>query len=151
MDQERRRLLALAALALPGAVAGGGWPGAAGAATEGRAGFKATSLAGVYRWLGGVPVPSDAVRIEAPYIAENGAIVPVRASTTLAGVDRIWIAIDHNPRPLAAEFMLGPTTAPIIETRIKMAETSPVRAIVRSNGALYFAANPTRVVHGGCA
>ena len=56
------------------------------------AAFEAKSLADVLKALGaGAPVASKDVVIGGPDIAENGAVVPLTASTTLPGVKQILI------------------------------------------------------------
>jgi sulfur-oxidizing protein SoxY len=53
------------------------------------AAFEAKTLADVIKALGGsAPAESKDVTVTGPDIAENGAVVPVGASTTLAGVKR---------------------------------------------------------------
>jgi sulfur-oxidizing protein SoxY len=43
------------------------------------------------------PVESKDVTITGPDIAENGAVVPIGASTTLPGVKRILLLVEKNP------------------------------------------------------
>ena len=62
------------------------------------AAFEAKTMADVMKALGaGAPTESKDVTITAPDIAENGAVVPVGASTGLAGVRRILILVEKNP------------------------------------------------------
>ena len=47
---------------------------------------------------------SSEIAIIAPDIAENGAVVPVGASTALPGVKRLALLVEKNPSALAAVF-----------------------------------------------
>jgi len=100
--------------------------------------------------FGETPVASDRVRLKIPDIAENGAVVPVTISTDLENVESISVVVDKNPTPLAASFELGPRSLSGVSVRIKMGETSPVRAIVRADGKLYSTTKEVKVTIGGC-
>jgi len=92
---------------------------------------------------------SDAVEIKAPDIAENGAVVPVTVSTTLAA-ESISILAADNPMPLTSTFVLGEGAEGFISTRIKMSKTSDVIAVVKAGGKLYSARKSVKVTIGGC-
>jgi sulfur-oxidizing protein SoxY len=51
---------------------------------------------------------------------------------------------------LAALFNLPPGTEPSISTRVKMAQSSSVYALVKAEGRYYVAAKEIRVTLGGC-
>jgi len=93
---------------------------------------------------------SDKIRIKAPDIAENGAVVPVTVSAELDDVDSISIIADKNTNPLTASFVLGPGTDAYIATRIKMGKTANVIAVVKAGGKLYTASKEVKVTIGGC-
>ena len=46
---------------------------------------------------------SDKVKLDAPEIAENGAVVPISVSSTLPDVTSIAIMVTENPFPLGGE------------------------------------------------
>lgn len=52
--------------------------------------------------------PSDAIKLEVPQLAENGAIVPITVESLLPDSRRILIFAEKNPNPLLAEFNLKP-------------------------------------------
>ncbi len=114
--------------------------------------FDATSvdgaLNGVYGSSGAAD--SNSITIKAPDIAENGAVVPVTVESSLPGVDSITIMSASNVNPMAASFSLAAGTAAYVSTRIKMAKTSDVVAVVKSGGKLYKAAKNVKVTIGGC-
>ena len=90
------------------------------------------------------------ISIKAPPIAENGAVVNVAVSTKMANVESISILVEKNGQPLASSFNLSAATEPFIKTRIKVAKTSNVIAVVKSGGKLYSAGREVKVTIGGC-
>ena len=94
--------------------------------------------------------PSDEIKLKAPDIAENGAVVPVTVSSTLPNVESISVVVVGNNSPLAATNQLSALAEPFMSTRLKMAKTSDVIAIVKSNGKLYSATKEVKVTIGGC-
>jgi sulfur-oxidizing protein SoxY len=93
---------------------------------------------------------SDKVKLDAPEIAENGAVVPVSVSSTLADVTSISILVAENPNALAASYKIPAGTMPNVANRLKMAKTSNVIAVVEAGGKLYSAAKEVKVTVGGC-
>ncbi len=101
--------------------------------------------------LGGSNITkSSDVTLRAPDIAENGAVVPVTITSSIANIESISIIVAHNIMPLAAVFNLGPTTDGYISTRIKMGKTSDVTAIIKAGGKLYSTSKNVKVTIGGC-
>lgn len=94
---------------------------------------------------------SDQISLKVPEIAENGAAVPVTIRTTLVNVESISIVVERNPRPLAASFALMSRALPEISSRIKMAETSRVTAVVKTDSGIYSTSKDVKVTLGGCA
>ena len=94
--------------------------------------------------------PSDKIKLDAPEIAENGAVVPISVTTTLAEVTTISFVVPENPNPLAAYYRIAPGTMPNVANRLKMAKTSNVVVIVEAGGKLYSAAREVKVTIGGC-
>ena len=93
---------------------------------------------------------SDKVKLDAPEIAENGAVVPISVRTALADVTSISILVSENPYALAASYKIPEGTIPAVSNRLKMAKTSNVVAIVESDGKLYSASKEVKVTVGGC-
>ena len=94
--------------------------------------------------------PSDKIKLDAPDIAENGAVVPVSVATTLAEVSSISFVVPENPNPLAAHYQIPPGTMPNVANRLKMAKTTNVIVIVEAGGKLYSATKEVKVTVGGC-
>lgn len=115
------------------------------------AAFDADNAEGVIDNLFDGPISeSDQLTLKVPDIAENGAVVPVSIKTDLANVESISVVVVNNPTPLAAMFELSPRSVPEISVRIKMGESSMVRAIVKADGTLYSASKEVKVTIGGC-
>jgi sulfur-oxidizing protein SoxY len=94
--------------------------------------------------------PSDKVKMDAPEIAENGAVVPIAVTTTLADVTSISFLVSENPITLVASYKIPAGTVPGIANRIKMAKTSNVTCIVEAGGKLNSATKEVKVTVGGC-
>src|SRR4249920_906712 len=94
--------------------------------------------------------PSDKVKMDAPEIAENGAVVPIAVTTTLSDVTSISFLVAENPIALVASYKIPAGTVPGVANRIKMAKTSNVTCIVEAGGKLYSATKEVKVTVGGC-
>lgn len=95
-------------------------------------------------------VPSQDVLIEAPQIAENGAVVPVEITSNVKGTTSILVLIDKNPFPLVAKFDFAEGALPFVKVNLKMGETSDVRVVAEAGGKHYFATRDVKVTIGGC-
>lgn len=94
--------------------------------------------------------PTDKITLKLPDIAENGAVVPVVVSTDLTDIESIAILAENNVNPLVATFKLTPKSVGYVGTRIKMAKTAKVIAIVKADGKLYSTQKEVKVTIGGC-
>jgi sulfur-oxidizing protein SoxY len=113
--------------------------------------FKQKGAADAIKSLyGRTAEPSDKVKLDAPEIAENGAVVPISASTTLTDVTSIAFLASENPNALAAVYRIPPGTMPSVANRLKMAKTCNVIVIVEAGGKLYSATKEVKVTVGGC-
>jgi len=113
--------------------------------------FNNDSFDGVLNSLSpSTPVDSGDIKIKAPDIAENGAVVPVTVETTIPGAETVSIIVENNPNPLAASFELTPSSGGMVSTRIKMSKTSPVYAVVKAGDKSYRASKEVKVTIGGC-
>jgi sulfur-oxidizing protein SoxY len=113
--------------------------------------FKQKSEAEAIKLLyGKAPEVSDKVKLDAPEIAENGAVVPVSVATTLGDVSSISFLVSENPVALVASYRIPAGTMPSVANRIKMAKTSNVIVVVEAGGKLYSATKEVKVTVGGC-
>ena len=94
----------LVALIGLGAVPFSAWPALAAANDKyPEDAFKQKNEADAIKALyGKTAEPSDKVKMDAPEIAENGAVVPIAVTTTLSGVTSISFLVAENPNALAA-------------------------------------------------
>ena len=93
---------------------------------------------------------SDLITIKAPDIAENGGVVPITVSTQLDNVKNISILIENNPSPLTSSFVINDQLTPYVSTRVKMAKTSNVIAIIATDNGNFRASRNIKVTIGGC-
>ena len=113
--------------------------------------FDAKAVAETLKGLGvSNPIDSKDITITAPDIAENGAIVPVAVTSRIPNTQSIAIVAEKNPFPLAASFDLLPGSDSYVSTRLKMGQTSDIRAIVKADGKFYSAVKEVKVTVGGC-
>jgi sulfur-oxidizing protein SoxY len=93
---------------------------------------------------------SDKIKLDAPEIAENGAVVPISVTSTLPDVTAIAFLVAENPNALVAAYKIPAGTMPSVANRIKMARTSNVIVVVEAGGKLYSATKEVKVTVGGC-
>jgi sulfur-oxidizing protein SoxY len=147
MNPLRRELLRGAA-ALAAALLS---PLAALAATWNKEAFGAKSAADALKGIGAADAaPSKDVLIDAPEIAENGAVVPIEITSNVPGTRSIAVVAEHNPFPLVAKFDFLEGALPYVKLNIKMGETSDVRVVAEANGKHYSATKNIKVTIGGC-
>ena len=149
--QTRREMLARSA-SVAAALAGLGLLPQAAQAAWSQAAFDAKTMGDLMKALGtSGPTESKDVTITGPDIAENGAVVPVGAATTLAGVKRILLLVEKNPAMLAALFELTDAVEANISTRVKMGQSSNVIAVaITGDNKVLFAQKEIKVTLGGC-
>ncbi len=147
MEQKRRGLLG----ALAGALVAGLLKPVLALAAWNKEAFGAKSAAEALKGLGAAsPEPSKDIVIEAPEIAENGAVVPVEITSNIPGTTHIAVVIEKNPFPLAARFEFKEGALPFVKLNAKMGETSDVRVVASAGGRHYSAAKEIKVTIGGC-
>ncbi|ABK44416.1 thiosulfate-binding protein SoxY [Magnetococcus marinus MC-1] len=100
---------------------------------------------------------SDTVKIDAPIIAENGAMVPVKITVdhpmdTDNYIQSIGVFVDNNPTPFAGVYAMGPANGKAyVSARLKIGKTSQVRAVAMTNtGKLIGTSKEVKVTIGGC-
>lgn len=151
MDVNRRKVMMGAAAALAGScLAGMLRPGTLFAAWNQQA-FDAKNLRDALQLLGmNAAAPSKDIAIDAPDFAENGAFVPVQITSRIPGTQSIAIFVDRNPWPYIARFEFAQDALPFVALPLRVAETSPVRVVVRAGGSNYVSMKDVSVVAGGC-
>ena len=114
--------------------------------------FEAKSVADAIKALAGSNNAMDSkdISIEAPDIAENGAVVSVTVKTKLPKTEQISVLVPENTSPLCASYLMTEDTDSFVTSRIKMRKTSDVVALVKADGKLLTAKKPVKVTLGGC-
>lgn len=93
---------------------------------------------------------SDDIQIIAPDKAENGAVVQVEVTSRIANTESIAIFVENNPTALIANFVFGEGADGFVVTRIKMADTSDVQAVIKSGNRYFYAKKRVEVLENGC-
>lgn len=151
---ERREFIhkSSGAAALGLAAASGLVPAAANAqAAWNKAAFDSKSLAEAVKALGGgTATESKDVVLQAPEIAENGAVVRIGAQSNVPGTTQIAFVVEKNPNALAALFDLPEGTDPNVSTNVKMGQSSNVYAVAKAGDKFFYSAKEVKVTLGGC-
>nr|CRH05354.1 Putative thiosulfate-binding protein SoxY [Candidatus Magnetococcus massalia] len=123
-----------------------------------KAGGHGATMKSIKEHLGGDKYEeSGAVKIDAPIIAENGAVVPIKVTVDHpmeAGnyIEKIAVFVDKNPTPFAGSYTMSPANGKAyVSARLKIGKTSKVRAVAKTNtGKLIGTAKEVKVTIGGC-
>lgn len=144
----RRQLLKSGIIAVAGTMI---LPLRALAAAWNKPAFDSSSIDGALRELGVAHAgPTRDIVLIAPDMAENGAIVQIEVESRIPHTEAISILVEKNPTPLIANFIFSEASVPSLITRIKMAETSELKAIVKAGGKYYSVSRKVDVALGGC-
>jgi sulfur-oxidizing protein SoxY len=106
---------------------------------------EATQLLGIHDEISSIDI-----QIIAPDRAENGAVVQVEIKSNLANTDAIYIFVEKNPTPLIAHFLFSADTETSLVTRIKMAETSDIKVVVKAGAQFFTRSKNVIVLENGC-
>lgn len=121
------------------------------AALWNRPAFEAALLTDATKHLNiDAEIVSQDIEIIAPERAENGAVVPVEIRSNIANTEAIAILVEKNPTPLIANFMFSNGAEPYVVTRIKMAETSEIKVIVKAGNQYFTQFKSVVVLESGC-
>jgi sulfur-oxidizing protein SoxY len=148
---KNRRETLKQSVVVAGILASAGFPQFAQAAVN-KAAFEAKTVQEAARAAGAKSMAeSKDVTIIGPDIAENGAVVPLGASTTLTGVKHLLIMVEKNPSALVAMFNVTDAVEANFSTRAKMGQSSDVYAVaIMNDGKALWAKKEVKVTLGGC-
>ena len=90
------------------------------------------------------------IQIIAPDRAENGAIVQVEVKSNIVNTETMSIFVEKNPTPLIAHFKFSHGAEPFIITRIKMADTSEIKVLVKAGNQYFTHSKNVIVLENGC-
>jgi len=99
----------------------------------------------------------DVLSLDAPYRAEDPAVVPITITDKLGGtnnrrIDKLWLVIDNNPDPMSAVVEMGPAAEnATLSTRVRVNSYTYMRVIAESSeGDLYMVKRFVKA-SGGCS
>ena len=154
MNTTRRTVLkgATASGVLAGLIAAGALrPTLVLAADWNKAAFEAKDTAGALKGIGSTAASeSKDLMLKVPDIAENGAVVPVDVVSNIPNTSSISILVEKNPQPLCAQFDFANGAVADVSARLKMGQTSLVKAVAKADGKFYTAQKEVKVTVGGC-
>jgi sulfur-oxidizing protein SoxY len=117
-----------------------------------KAAFDAKDAAAALKGIGAATTAdSKDILLKAPDIAENGAVVPIEVVSNIPNSVSIAVLSLKNPLPLAASFDFANGAMPELQVRVRLAETTQVKAVVKTaDGKFYSAQKEVKVTVGGC-
>ena len=98
----------------------------------------------------GEPIVDQRVVIQAPDTAENGAYVGIGVESSISNIDSVAFLVEKNPGVLAGYFEIKKSEKLKLGTKIKMAETSDLVAVVKAGDKYFMNTKNVKVVLGGC-
>ena len=126
-----------ASLLAPGRVLGDTYPGKA---------FRAKEVPDALREIFGTTdiAPSNEIEIEAPLVALDGGMVPIRIRSGLKNTESISVVVQGNEAPFTAHFRLYEPQE-FVSTRVRMKASGDLLVIVKADGVLHTNTRPVRV------
>ena len=116
-----------------------------------KAAFEAKELDAALKAIGaGSVADSKDLVMKAPEIAENGAVVPIDVSSNIPNTSSIAILVLKNPFPLSSHFEFSNGAMADVAVRLKVAETSVIRAVAKAGDKFYSTQKEVKVTVGGC-
>ena len=93
----------------------------------------------------------NGVKLKAPDIAENGAVIPITIKKVPMGTKTVAIFQDADPESATAVFTMHPRSiGDNLSVRIKMQKTGKVIVVADVNGKLHYDEKTVKVTIGGC-
>jgi sulfur-oxidizing protein SoxY len=99
--------------------------------------------------FGKTATTEGSIKLNAPDIAENGAVIPVSFETDLKAT-KVAVFQDANPESTVAVFTIHENAVIDYAIRIKLAKTGTVTVIAEADGKLYSVSKLVKVTIGGC-
>ena len=97
------------------------------------------------------------IELEAPYRAEDPAIVPIKVvskmpQTQATYIKKIWLFVDKNPFPFVGEFEFFPESGKAdLAMRVRVNTYSNIRAIAETNDGKFTMSKKFVKASGGCS
>ena len=96
------------------------------------------------------PLVDRRVVIQAPDTAENGAYVGIGIESSIPDINAVAFFVEKNPTVLAGYFEIKNSSKLKFATKIKMAETSNLVALIKAGDSYLMNTRHIKVVLGGC-
>ena len=77
-------------------------------------------------------------------------MVQIEITSNIKNTESITVLVEHNPTPLIGTFVFSNGALPFVITRIKMAEDSDLKVIVKADGKFFTASKKVVVLENGC-
>ncbi len=114
------------------------------------AAWSATKVDQAIKELFGTSTTTESgVKIKAPAIAENGAVIPITVSSKL-NAKTVALFQDANPEATVAVFTVPANGIVNYSVRIRMGQTGTVTVVADVDGTLHSAKTLVKVTAGGC-
>lgn len=97
-----------------------------------------------------VIMATDKISIKAPFIAENGAVVPCGISGEKGLVTSLAVFVEKNEQPLVTHCRLHAGTDLDVALRIRVRTSSDVYAVVQANDGMLYATKTQVKITIGC-
>ncbi|MEI8570638.1 quinoprotein dehydrogenase-associated SoxYZ-like carrier [Methylomonas sp. LW13] len=97
------------------------------------------------------------IELDAPYRAEDPAIVPVKVTSKFAQskdkyIKKIWLFVDKNPFPFVGEFEFFPESGKAdLALRVRVNTYSDIRAVAETNDGKFSMTKKFVKASGGCS
>ena len=88
--------------------------------------------------------------MQAPDTAENGSYVGIGIESSIPDIDAVVFPVEKNPSVLSGYFEIKKSEKLKLGTKIKMAETSDLVALVKAGDNYFMNTRHVKVVLGGC-
>lgn len=116
-----------------------------------KAAFEAKDFDETLKTLGaGSATDHKDLILKVPEIAENGAVVPVDVISNIPNTTSIAVLVKMNPFPLSTQFDFSNGAVADVSMRLKVAQTSVIRAVAKADGKFYSTQKEVKVTVGGC-
>lgn len=92
---------------------------------------------------------SGKIEIEAPHIASDANMIPVRVKSGFENTESISLVVVGNQSPFTAYFRIFEPQS-FVSTRIRMSDSSDLLVIVKADGVLHTNKRPIRVGRNSC-
>jgi sulfur-oxidizing protein SoxY len=89
------------------------------------------------------------IEIEAPHIASDANMIPVRVKSGFENTESISLVVAGNESPFTAFFRIYQPQS-FVSTRIRMTDSSDLLVIVKADGVLHTNKRPIRVGRNSC-